>query len=64
MDEEDEILLALATVLRDFVDLVGGPSHAHVLLRPLEKLCGIEEPLVREKVRRKLARLWTWSRIW
>lgn len=37
--------------LGKFVEYVGGPEHAHVLLSPLENLAAIEEPLVREKVR-------------
>ena len=37
--------------LGGFVEYVGGPEHAHVLLSPLENLASIEEPLVREKVR-------------
>lgn len=33
----------------NFVDYVGGPEYAHILLSPLENLAAIEEPLVREK---------------
>jgi serine/threonine-protein phosphatase 2A regulatory subunit A len=42
--------------LGKFVEYVGGPEHAHVLLSPLENLAAIEEPLVREKVRKCSAR--------
>ena len=35
--------------LGGFIEYVGGPTHAHVLLSPLENLAAIEEPLVREK---------------
>jgi serine/threonine-protein phosphatase 2A regulatory subunit A len=40
----------LSEELGKFVEFVGGPEHAHVLLSPLENLAAIEEPLVREKV--------------
>ncbi len=33
----------------NFVDFVGGPSHAHCLLGPLETLCLVEESAVRDK---------------
>lgn len=39
MDDEEEILLALAEVLGTFIDYAGGPSHAIHVLRPLERLC-------------------------
>lgn len=52
VDDEDEVLLALAEELgRNFEDYVGGGSHAHVLLGPLENLSAVEETLVRDKVR-------------
>jgi serine/threonine-protein phosphatase 2A regulatory subunit A len=38
MDDEDEVLLAVATALGNMVDHVGGPIHAHNLLPPLELL--------------------------
>ena len=38
IDDEDEVLLALATSLEKLVDLAGGPDHAHNLLPPLELL--------------------------
>jgi hypothetical protein len=44
------VLTALSEELGKFVEYVGGPEHAHVLLSPLENLAAIEEPLVREKV--------------
>ena len=44
------MLTALSEELGKFVEYVGGPEHAHVLLSPLENLAAIEEPLVREKV--------------
>lgn len=50
VEDEDEVLTALGEELGNFVEYVGGPEHAHVLLSPLENLASIEEPLVREKV--------------
>lgn len=51
VEDEDEVLTALSDELGGFVEYVGGPEYAHVLLSPLENLAAIEEPLVREKVR-------------
>ena len=55
VEDEDEVLTALSDELGGFVEYVGGPEYGHVLLSPLENLAAIEEPLVREKVRRKRA---------
>ncbi|KAJ9312106.1 hypothetical protein DTO271D3_7677 [Paecilomyces variotii] len=49
VEDEDEVLTALSEELGNFVEYVGGPEYAHVLLSPLENLAAIEEPLVREK---------------
>jgi serine/threonine-protein phosphatase 2A regulatory subunit A len=38
VDDEDEVLLALATSLGKLVEHVGGGSYAHNLLPPLEFL--------------------------
>ena len=51
LDDEDEVLLALAEELGTFTDYVGGPPFAYVLLGPLENLAAVEETLVRDKVR-------------
>lgn len=51
VEDEDEVLTALAEELGSFIEYVGGPEYGHVLLSPLENLAAIEEPLVREKVR-------------
>jgi serine/threonine-protein phosphatase 2A regulatory subunit A len=51
IDDEDEILLAVAEELGRFINFVGGPEFAHTLLPPLENLSAVEEVLVREKVR-------------
>lgn len=50
VDDEDEVLLALSEELGVFVEYVGGPEHASVLLAPLESLANVEEAVVREKV--------------
>ena len=56
VDDEDEVLLALAEELgRNFEEYIGGPESAHVLLGPLENLSAVEETLVRDKVRRRLS---------
>ena len=44
-----KVLLALAEKLGEFVEYVGGNSHAHVLLTPLESLSTVEETVVRDK---------------
>src|ERR1700761_6294016 len=52
VDDEDEILLALADELgKSFEEYIGGKEWAHVLLGPLENLSAVEETLVRDKVR-------------
>jgi serine/threonine-protein phosphatase 2A regulatory subunit A len=52
VDDEDEILLALADELgKNFEEYIGGKEWAHVLLGPLENLSAVEETLVRDKVR-------------
>ena len=48
IDDEDEVLLALAQVLGTFVPHVGGADKATCLLTPLETLCNAEEVSVRE----------------
>jgi serine/threonine-protein phosphatase 2A regulatory subunit A len=50
VEDEDEVLTALAEELGNFIEYVGGPEYGHVLLAPLENLAAIEEPLVRDKV--------------
>lgn len=49
MDDEDEVLAALASELADFTDYVGGVQHAAVLLGPIEQLATQEETVVRDK---------------
>lgn len=50
IDDEDEVLLTLAGELGDFVEYLGGPQYAHILLQPLENLAAVEETMVRDKV--------------
>jgi serine/threonine-protein phosphatase 2A regulatory subunit A len=51
LDDEDEVLLALAEELgNNFDDQLGGPDYAYLLLGPLENLSAVEETLVRDKV--------------
>ena len=50
MDDDEEVLLALSETLGTFMDYTGGPQYAEHILKPLEKLCCIEESTVREKV--------------
>ena len=50
LDDEDEVLLALAEELgTGLVEYIGGPQFAHLLLGPLENLAVVEETVVREK---------------
>jgi len=49
VDDEDEVLLALADELGKFSEYVGGPEEAKVLLAPLEALAAVEETVVRDK---------------
>ena len=48
-DDEDEVLLAMAEELGNFVPYVGGPSYGHYLLPTLEGLAIVEETVVRDK---------------
>ena len=50
MDDDEEILLQLATMLDGkFLDYIGGPLFAPHLFKPLERLCEVEEATVRER---------------
>lgn len=50
LDDDEEVLITLANTLGTLLNCCGGPAHSEHLLRVLEKLCGIEESTVREKV--------------
>ena len=47
IDDDDEVLLALAEELGDFVQFVGGEQWAFCLLQPLETLAAVEETVRR-----------------
>ncbi|CAM9427017.1 unnamed protein product [Ectocarpus sp. 12 AP-2014] len=49
VEDDDEILLALAEALGQLVPAVGGPGHAALLLPSLENLAAMEETVVRDK---------------
>lgn len=58
IDDEDEVLLALAEELgRNFEEYIGGKEHAHLLLGPLENLSAVEETLVRDKAAESITKV-------
>ncbi|MCO5549546.1 hypothetical protein L7F22_003018 [Adiantum nelumboides] len=58
LDDEDEVLLALAEELgQGFVEYLGGPAYAHLLLGPLENLAAVEETVVREKASESITKI-------
>ncbi|MBW0494723.1 hypothetical protein O181_034438 [Austropuccinia psidii MF-1] len=58
MDDEDEVLLALAGELNgSFVEYLGGSEFAHLLIVPLENLGTTEETLIREKAAESLTQI-------
>lgn len=59
VDDEDEILLAMAEELGRFVPYVGGKDHAKCLLGPLESLCTVEETVVRDKAVESISHICT-----
>ena len=50
MDDEDEVLVAIAEELGGFIDFIGGAAYGQVLFNPLATLAAVEETVVREKV--------------
>ena len=51
MDDDEEVLVELASVLDGtFLEYIGGPLFAPHLFKPLERLCEVEETVVRERV--------------
>eukprot|EP00566_Odontella_aurita_P008355 CAMPEP_0113564216 /NCGR_PEP_ID=MMETSP0015_2-20120614/21495_1 /TAXON_ID=2838 /ORGANISM="Odontella" /LENGTH=667 /DNA_ID=CAMNT_0000466271 /DNA_START=185 /DNA_END=2188 /DNA_ORIENTATION=- /assembly_acc=CAM_ASM_000160 len=48
IDDDDEVLAAIASSLGRLLPHVGGPSHAYSLLPPLELLLTVEESSVRD----------------
>ncbi|KXN90015.1 Protein phosphatase PP2A regulatory subunit A [Leucoagaricus sp. SymC.cos] len=60
VDDEDEVLLALAEELgKNFEEYIGGAEHAHVILGPLENLSAVEETLVRDKAAESITKIAT-----
>ncbi|KND03739.1 protein phosphatase 2A structural subunit TPD3 [Spizellomyces punctatus DAOM BR117] len=57
IDDEDEVLLALADELGNFVDYLGGPHYGHLLLPTLETLAAVEETVVRDKAVESIAKI-------
>ncbi|KAF8898730.1 armadillo-type protein [Infundibulicybe gibba] len=58
VDDEDEVLLALAEELgRSFEEYIGGKDFAHVILGPLENLSAVEETLVRDKAAESITKV-------
>jgi len=58
IDDEDEVLLALAEELgRNFEEYIGGKEYAHILLGPLENLSAVEETLVRDKAAESITKV-------
>jgi len=57
IDDEDEVLLALAEELGGFTEFVGGPDEAKCLLVPLETLSTVEESVVRDKSTESLCKI-------
>ena len=56
-DDEDEVLLAAAEQLGEFVPYVGGPMYGHLLLPLLETLATVEETVVRDKAIESLCKV-------
>lgn len=58
MDDDDQVLVQLAEVLNgNFLQYIGGPLFAPHLLKVQERLCEIEETVVRDKVSPELSSL-------
>lgn len=57
VEDEDELLAIHAEELGGFIDLVGGPEYAHIILNPLENLATVEETVVRTKAVESLCKI-------
>ena len=49
VEDDDEVLLVMASELGQMMDYIGGPKDAVILLNPLSSLAGVEETVVRDK---------------
>jgi serine/threonine-protein phosphatase 2A regulatory subunit A len=66
VEDEDEVLLALAEELGGLIGYIGGPTFSHALLAPLENLATVEETVVRDKAIEsisKVAAVLKWDQI-
>lgn len=57
LDLHDEFLLNISEQLGNFIPLVGGLGHAQVIFDVLVKLCGTDEPIVRDRAVESLKRI-------
>ena len=57
LDDDAEVLAELATVLGAMLDYIGGYHFCEHIFGPLEKLCLIEESLVRDKAAESIIKI-------
>lgn len=57
IDDDDEVLLALAEQCGKLVPLVGGNAHANLILPCLENLAGVDETVVRDMAVQSLCKV-------
>ena len=57
IDDEDEVLMALAKALGNFLPLIGSKSNLKSVLKPLEALCTVEEGAVRDEATKSIKKL-------
>ena len=57
VEDDDEVLLAMAKSLAELVDAIGGPEHAGLLLPLLASVAGCEETVVRDEAARAMKKV-------
>lgn len=57
LDDEEDVLEVLAVQLGQFVEIIGGRDQVHILLPAFEILCASEQSKVREKVKKKIFKI-------
>ena len=57
IDDDDEILLVMIEEMEKLTEYVGGPMYYYSLISPFERLCMVEEKLVRDQAIRTLGTL-------
>lgn len=57
IDDEDEVLLALAKALGNFLPYIGSKSNLGSVIKPLEALCTVEEGAVRDEATKSIKKL-------